>query len=380
MVNHQEKTVNRFGIIQLSDLQFGENHRFNNPSDFVSKLQDDIKEISSEYEVRPLYIVLSGDITEKAQQSEFQEAVYILEGFSDNLKIDRMKILSVPGNHDVNWDFADNSQKVGDDQLKFHPYNSFVLNITNSKDGPTKDCYPRIKDRLNLGLDSSLDLEFLLLNSCEKEERLHHEGYVCPKKLQKTLQTPKEGERLKIAILHHPLYPSTTEKDSVIENASDIESILACHKYNIVLTGHVHKGSINAKINDSEHQIIIASCGSTGVNKQKRDDGIQNQYCIHVIDLDKNKFESIWRAYNPSIQTKCGLGGWTQDNSFKINPTKFSLPTIECKPSIVSEIKKIPSLKRKRSVSPKIKTRLANNKSATELAIANLLGAWNEKT
>jgi predicted phosphodiesterase len=378
MINNQEKIANRFGIIQLSDLQFGEKHRFNDSSDFVSKLQDDVREISREYEVRPLYIVLSGDITEKARQSEFQDAVNLLGRFSDNLKIDRTKILSVPGNHDVNLDLADNSQKKDDEQLKFQHYLSFVLNITNSKKGPPKDCYPRIEDRLDLGLDSSLDLEFLLLNSCEKIERSHYIGYVCPEKLQKTLQFQEDG-RLKIAILHHPLYPSFAKKDLMIENAGDIESILAYHKYNIILTGHLHEGSIHADTNDEGHQVIIANCGSTGVIQEERRDGIQNQYCMHVIDLDTNKFESIWRAYTPSIRTKYGLGGWTQDNSVKNNPTKFDLPSIKRKQLTSPKIHVKRPLKRKQPAGPRVKTKLSDNKSATELAIANLLGAWNEK-
>jgi len=373
--NSLPNSNSRFGIIQLSDLQFGKNHRFNNPSSFIDRLIDDIRNNSGEYRFVPLCIVLSGDITEQAQQDEFKDAINILGKFSDDLKIDRMKILSVPGNHDVNWDLADNSQKMGDEQLKFHPYNSFVSNIANRKEEPEKYCYPRvIQDRLDLDSESSLILEFTLLNSCEKENRSFHKGYVCQGKLQKILQIAEEGERLKIAILHHPLH----EKDSAIENASDIESILAYHKYNIILTGHVHSGNINAKIYDSGHQVIIASCGSTGVSKEQREDGIQNQYCIHIIDLEKNVLESVWRAYNPAIQTKFGLGGWTKDNSFGINPTTFSLPAMECKPLIHTPTKIISSIKPKRSTSPKTNKKISN-KDATYLAIANLLGAWNEK-
>lgn len=365
----------RFGIIQLSDLQFGENHRFNNPSSFIERLIDDIRNISGEYTFKPIYIVLSGDITEKAQQDEFKDAIEILGKLSDGLEINRMKIISVPGNHDVNWDLADDSQNTGDKQLKYYHYNSFVMNITKRKEEHEKCYYPRVvQDQIDLSSDKRLDLEFILLNSCEKENRSFHKGYVCQEKLQKILHTTKENECLKIAILHHPLH----EKDSSIENASDIESILAYHKYNIILTGHVHSGSINAKTYDSGHQVIIASCGSTGVNKKQRDDGIQNQYCIHVIDLEKHILESIWRAYNPAIQTKFGLGGWTKDNSHIINPTKFPLPEVEHKPSIDIQAKIASSAKPKRSIKKKAKKKISK-KDATYLAIANLLGSWNEK-
>ena len=71
--------MNRFGIIQLSDLQFGENHRFGNPSTIAEKLLCDIKKMSGEYDFAPRYIVLSGDITERAHSEEFNDAKNVIE-------------------------------------------------------------------------------------------------------------------------------------------------------------------------------------------------------------------------------------------------------------------------------------------------------------
>jgi hypothetical protein len=141
--------------------------------------------------------------------------------------------------------------------------------------------------------------------------------------------------------------------------------------------GHLHRGIIKANTDDKGHQTVIANCGSTGVNKEEREDGIQNQYCMHVIDLNTNKFESIWRAYSPSIQTKYGSGGWTRDNSFEKNPTEFSLPVLNYKQTIDSRITKKQALRRKKIIEQKLPdTRFTIE---TEIAIANLLGAWNEK-
>lgn len=390
---------NRFGLIQLSDLQFGEKHRFCNPSTIAEKLLSDIKKMSGKYDFTPRYIVLSGDITEKAHSEEFNEAANVIEEILSGLNIDRTNILCVPGNHDVNWNLSEYSLEAGDDQLKFLPYNNFVSTITNSKDFSLGDSYPRIiDDQFDLGFG----LEFLLLNSCEKEDRLNHNGHVCPKKLKQTMpsQAPKEYERLKIVILHHHLDTSINDnKISAIENALDIESILACNKYNIVLTGHVHEALVHEKTNSMGHKIIFAGCGSTGIHQDQRGDGIQNQYSIHVIDFKIHKFQSIWRAYNPSRQTEYGLGGWVQDNTFSNNPTEFSLPTIKrtesssptamitpalstgtkiCSNSVadnnVKEILK--DIDKKPSIQEK--TNWDNMKHAAKIAIANLLGGWDE--
>lgn len=374
----------RFGIIQLSDLQFGEKHIFGYPSKIAEKLISDIKKMSGEgeYNFIPLYIILSGDITEKAHSEEFKDAADAIEEILDGLNIDRANILCVPGNHDVNWNLSEHSQEAGDDQLKFLPYKNFVSDVTNNSYTFEKDNYPRIinkqlkpDDQLKIDDQLKLKFEFLLLNSCEKEERLNHEGYVCPEKLKKTLpsQVSKGYERLKIAILHHRLDTSVNDKRSAIENARDIESIIACHKYNIVLTGHVHQALCHDVNNSDGHNIIFAGCGSTGVNQTQREDGVQNQYCIHVIDLDANEFQSIWRAFNPFLQTEHGLGGWTKDNSFDGEPRKFPLPTIKRADSTV----KPTELEIKPTVPVSIDP--INIDMASKIAAAILLGGWNEK-
>ncbi|MHB9070459.1 MAG: metallophosphoesterase family protein [Sedimentisphaerales bacterium] len=361
----------RYGIIQLSDLQFGEKHRFENSSDFINKLQYDVRTMSTEYNFKPLYIVLSGDITEKARENEFQKAAEVLGKFADDLGIERIKILPIPGNHDVDQDLADKSKNINDDQLKFQPYNSFVSTITKS----TECSLPKIiNNRLDIGISSGekseyIEIEFLLLNSCEREDSSCHDGYVCQEKLQTALNTQEKKEKLKIAILHHSLYPTYerskgAEKNLGIINTNDIDSILTCNSYNIILTGHLHNADINTHKNKNYHEMIVANCGSTGVNKDGREDGIQNQYCIHIIDLSINQLESIWRAYSPSTQTIYGMGGWIPDSSFgKTNPTKFPLPILKHEQIVDTN-----TLKYKQATGPK--GNLSGSQPAIETKIA----------
>jgi len=395
------RSGNRFGIIQLSDLQFGQKHVFGNPSTIAKKLLSDIKKMSGEYDFIPLYLVLSGDITEAANSKEFDDAANVIAVISNELNIAKTNILCIPGNHDVNRELSQESQKTGNGQLKFQPYHKFVSEITSNYYTFEREVYPRFSedqqrikdDPQKIDDQFKLELEFLLLNSCEKVDHINANGYICPIKLQKTLWVKEKEESLKIAILHHPLHDSFNDEKPPITNHREIIRILASHEYDIVLTGHVHQGYINALLCGGQHQIIFASCGSTGINHEKRMDGIQNQYCIHVIDIDTNIFQSIWRAYNPS--SEYGLGGWVSDNSFeKGNPTVHSLPSKECAGPITSGAKiDIPLLSMADTVSkltdsgaeakPKDinitpSEAVATNLEKMKIAIANLLGGWNE--
>jgi predicted MPP superfamily phosphohydrolase len=161
--------INRYGIIQLSDIQFGRKHRFANPSDFVDKLIDDINKVSQEHNFRSKYIVLSGDITETGNAKEFSRAASILGTLSDRLGVERKNILCVPGNHDVNWKLAENnkdSNKNYDEQLKFEPYFKFVRTLTKNHDTPPKDRFIRVIDKIPIIInqkDIYQKIEFLLL-------------------------------------------------------------------------------------------------------------------------------------------------------------------------------------------------------------------------
>jgi hypothetical protein len=100
----KQLSKNRFGIIQLSDLQFGEKHRFNdNPDDLVLQLPADVRKIAQKYDFRPLYVILSGDISETGDEGEFNDGTQKLNRLIDELDIVGVKVLCVPGNHDVNW-------------------------------------------------------------------------------------------------------------------------------------------------------------------------------------------------------------------------------------------------------------------------------------
>lgn len=390
MANHSEnisnlpsvgRNGNRLGIIQLSDLQFGRKHRFKDSSDFVRKLVSDIRDMSERHNFRPLYMVLSGDISQTGHSDEFAEAVKVVDGLSDDLNIDVKKILCVPGNHDINWNLSKLAEEAGDEQLKFLPYNNFISTLTKNNEHLIKDRYVRRNEQITPSSDNlmepSLDeqnipkLEILLLNSCEKEDHNNHEGYVCKEKLLRTLQIQKDEEQLKIAIMHHRLETIPNEAAG-ITNARDIQTILEYNKYNIVLTGHVHQSTVKPSIDSTGHTIIYASCGSTGVPKEAREDGIQNQYCIHVLDFDRNKFQTIWRAFNPAIPTENGRGGWTQDNCFQMELTEFDLPAIKQRQFADSQAQMGDLSSSKHILVSK------TEKDKMKLAFLNLLGGWKE--
>jgi hypothetical protein len=166
----------RYGIIQLSDLQFGSKHRFGSPSNIFEALAIDINFMSEKYQFMPIYLLLTGDISETAHADEFSDAENSINILARKISVDKFSILSVPGNHDINWKLAEISSEIGDKNIKYNNYNKFAFNTCN-KHSIVNDDVP------NRYFDHRLGIEFLILNSCEKEDHENHFGYIDSKKL-----------------------------------------------------------------------------------------------------------------------------------------------------------------------------------------------------
>ena len=313
----------RYGIIQLSDLQFGEKHRFGKPSNIYEKIGSDVDYMSEKYQFIPIYLLLTGDITETAHATEFDEASLVINKLTQRLSIDNDSVLSVPGNHDVNWKLAEVAAAVGDTNLKYNNYNNFAQASCNKFSKINPDYYNRF-------LDHRLGIEFLFLNSCEKEDHENHFGYVDSEKLVKSI-VRKLGngfeDYTKICLCHHRIEANSKMPKSIIDNSYEIQSILLENGYNLLFTGHIHENRC-LEIKQEEKSIIYSGAGSAGVESSQRIDGVPNQYSIHILDSFNKKIETHWRSYSPNKRTRFGLGSWTNDNSIDINPTVLDLPKI----------------------------------------------------
>lgn len=313
----------RYGIIQLSDLQFGANHRFGNPSNIYEKLAIDINYMAEKYQFIPIYLLLTGDITETAHANEFEQASLIINILSQKIFIDKESILSVPGNHDINWKLAEVASLVGDKNLKYNNYNKFAIDSCNKYSTIDTEYYNRF-------LDHRLGIEFLFLNSCEKEDHENHFGYVDTEKLVRSIvRNLGNGieDYTKICLCHHRLESNGKIPNSIIDNSYEVETILLENGYNLLFTGHIHENRCH-KLSLDDKSLIYSGAGSAGVERSQRTDGMQNQYSIHVLDSFNKKLQTYWRSFSPNKRTKFGLGAWTDDNSIEVNPSTFDLPDL----------------------------------------------------
>lgn len=300
----------RVGIIHLSDTQFGAKHTFGSPSQLSRALTEDILSLSTRFSFAPQYIVLSGDITEIGHHDEFSDALNQLSAIGSSLSVDPDSILVCPGNHDLFWPLAKVGRECGQPSLKYTNFNNFASTISRAdKLEIGKGFFPVVVDHRNRIL-------FLLIDSCHKEDDTYHGGMVDTKTLlatvEKQLNPTRTSRYLRVAVTHHRLDSRAASESSRVQNAEEVCAILSANKFQVVMTGHVHEPLIS-QTTEGREAMLFAGCGSTGVNKTQRDDGVPNQYTVLIVDTDNQKVSSVSRIYSPRSRTRFGLGGWVAD-------------------------------------------------------------------
>ena len=98
-------------VLQVSDMQFGRNHRFGPlglppPDDqfdsLLKRLQADLAYLGEQHGLQPDILAVTGDLAELGKKTEFEDALAFIEQLTSFLKLDRNHVIIIPGNHDIN--------------------------------------------------------------------------------------------------------------------------------------------------------------------------------------------------------------------------------------------------------------------------------------
>jgi 3',5'-cyclic AMP phosphodiesterase CpdA len=278
-------------IIHISDLHFGDDHRFLTPPTvtgdkpnrpgfptLLAKLREDFADPVS---VDNLIVCLTGDFaTNPSNFIEFSRAEAFVKGLAAEEIHGRVRDLKniylVPGNHDVSFDKPTPGER-------WDRYINFVNRVEArnlDRDDPlqTVMLHNRIAD---------LGALILCLNSAvyvEKGGPNEQRGEVDQKQLEKIDQLLEQVPRadlessIRVALIHHHpvLIPALAEPGrgyDAVENSGVLLRTLRSYGFHIILHGHKHnpyvftEDSQSAWTGTSRPIVIVAggSAGSTGI-------------------------------------------------------------------------------------------------------------------
>ena len=240
-------------IAHISDLHFGAADEF-----VAERLIECVNRLG------PDLLICSGDLTQRARTSQFQEA----RAFLDRLPQPQ---LIIPGNHDVPM---------------YNVYDRFVNPLEKYEAMITSELEPFISDEeiavAGINTARSLTIKGGRINR-EQVERLR----------DKMAQLP-DG-MLKVIVTHHPFdVPDGEDEDDIVGRAKKVLPIIAESGADVFLSGHLHKSHIGHSARryklDTGYSALIIQAGTAISNRER---GEENSFNFMEFDhplLSVHKF------------------------------------------------------------------------------------------
>lgn len=293
-------------LLQVSDMQFGKHHHFGKAGlsegdrrydQLVNRLLDDLESLRERHGLVPDVIVVPGDLAEAALPAEYQQVHRFLSDLSSGLRLDSQRVVTVPGNHDVNW-FACQAYLYGQLAVGKRPEPPYY---------PKWDAYSALLTQLH---GSPLDAEepwqiiefpdlgivIAAFNSTMEETHKIHRGHLGERQIQwfaRKLRRYLGEEWLRIGVLHHnPVRGAGNDSSHLVD--VDLFTDRLASTLDLVLHGHTHETRLAALGPDG---LPVLGVGSAGVETEARAPEIPNQY--QLVKITHNAITIYSRRYDP---------------------------------------------------------------------------------
>lgn len=294
-------------ILHLSDIHL---QTSSDAFKYYTQLAEDLKIELNVTRLR--YLVISGDIGCYSTPDEYEAAYVLIDQLVKHFKLDYRRIVSVPGNHDLNHDKAKEAYKEAhngdkgyltlDEALYRERFANFSAHFYKKINGGKS--YPL--DYAEQGILHQFPddrILFLALNSCwEIDHHYKDRANINIDALSNALYQVMEGkfdDWLKIAVWHHPVTGSKAMKSEFMER-------LSTQGFEICMHGHIHEAIEDYHKYDDRRGIHVVGAGTFGAQSNEQVSGIPLQYNLLILDPEnytitvetrkKEKRDGAWSA------------------------------------------------------------------------------------
>jgi len=326
-------------ILHLSDLHMTS---ISKPEEMLGPLCSDLKDRRSGLGVRKLdYLVISGDISDRGQQVEFEVARKLISGIISEFGLDAEKCIVVPGNHDINWDVSvydwitkrrvrrdvigtDACKEEGGGYLvRTDRYNERLKSFSDDFHHTlVQRPYPLEPENQGLEFYFPYDsLQFICLNSCfEIDEHFPERASINKSAVAEGLRRADIAARnegiqdrtFRLAVFHHPV----TGNDKIKDDA--FLSQLQRAGVKIILHGHVHEDRADLiGYIEPTTRIHIVGAGSFGARAQARPESTPRLYNLIELSRDLTKLRVHTRCLRKAGGAWEGWAVWPGNNGLE---------------------------------------------------------------
>lgn len=320
-------------VLHLSDLHFSQ---LAQADVWYGQLAEDLKELECD---RVHALVLSGDLTQRADRQEFEAVRRFLLRLSADIRLSPGQVVVVPGNHDLSWSLSKaaysfhrrEDYKAVLEEGRFIAHGTEVIEVRDDaayqrRFEPFTEFYAQIKGTpYPIEPDAQLDVQdfpkenllFVGLNSAwETDHHFRSRASIHPGALTEAMarirRDPAFASRLKIAVWHHPL--ESPDEDRIKERG--VMQQLAKAGFRLVLHGHIHKaerGLFRYDMTPEGRRMDLVAAGTFGAPTREWVPGYPLQYNLLRISKEKIVVETRRReepngAWQPDARWLQGAG------------------------------------------------------------------------
>jgi orotate phosphoribosyltransferase len=220
-----------------------------------------IEFVKTQVQSKTIYLLITGDLTDWGEQTEFEFAEKYLEKIIYELKISKTNILLIPGDHDLNRRDIENQlaekpessiDEVND--AKFANFKKFYSSFLNKEFRPNSIVFD------SLLIENKIQL--LGINSSYRIDLQHKDGFISIEKFNEEIKRYLLDENVKnIFCCHHNIVSVHENKKSGqwdINNRARLLSKLQEKSINIVFSGNEHTSSF---VKHGQGEVIISDSG-----------------------------------------------------------------------------------------------------------------------
>jgi len=328
-------------LLHLSDLHFGPE---TDPVAMFQPLERDIRDADGDLRFSKLdYLVISGDLTQRASREEFERASRFLRLLIDAFGLSPLRCLIVPGNHDLSWDVKVYNWRYAH-EVKEHElpeghwrrkddiylvrdparYDSRFENFARFHHELTQTQYPLNPFDQGLAVFAERDrIQLIGLNSAWEidehfpERASIHDGALAralsdaDKKVASAVADGRlaaDHDLLRIGVWHHP--PAGNDKilaDGYVDRLRQAKVTLCLH-------GHVHEDRAELLQYTHPRKLYVAGAGSFGAVAAGRPESTPRLYNLVEIPPDR----SVIRVHTRCMRKPGGAWeGWARPGRAK---------------------------------------------------------------
>ena len=250
------------------------------------------------------YLLVTGDISNKAKETEFGLASDLIVKIALALGVDRARVLFCPGNHDINWPAIVSHRDAGasEEMISRAKYINLLKPGLVFSESQAKGA-GRFDDAPYFVVWNFDDFNVFSLNSAiyDGPETKPHCGEIKTEQLleiEALLDCHVDKSKLNIFILHHhpKQYHDRTFREgdtSGMINADGLLHLLSKKEIDFIVHGHKHIPRFDMDINSDGHPLWILCSGSFSSRLDDRHFGGVGNF-FHIIDFHSRCRDNGW--------------------------------------------------------------------------------------